>query len=99
MSFYFAMMSYPNVQRKAQEELDRVVGHDRLPRNDDQGSLPYIDALVREVLRWQPVTPLAAPHRASADGEYRGYFIPKGTTILPNAWYHPFICIILLQNI
>ena len=86
LTFCFAMMAYPDVQRRAQQQLDHVVGPDRLPRNDDRESLPYIDALVREVLRWQPITPLAALHQANADGEYRGYFIPKGTTVIPNAW-------------
>ena len=52
------MMMYPEVQRKAQEEIDRVIGHDRLPTLADQASLPYIDAVAKEVLRWNPVAPL-----------------------------------------
>ena len=57
-SFYLAMTLYPEVQRKAQEEVDRVIGSDRLPTLADQSSLPYVDALVQEVLRWNPVGPL-----------------------------------------
>ena len=56
--FYLAMMTHPEVQRKAQAEIDRVIGNDRFPTLADQPDLPYIDALTKEVLRWNPVTPL-----------------------------------------
>lgn len=52
------MQLYPEVQRKAQEEIDRVVGNDRLPTIADRPNLPYIEALIKEVLRWNPVAPL-----------------------------------------
>ncbi len=52
------MIQYPEVQRKAQAELDRVVGLNRLPNFADRPSLPYIEAIVKETLRWQLVTPL-----------------------------------------
>lgn len=52
------MVLYPEVQRTAQAEIDRVIGNDRLPGLDDQPNLPYIDALMKEVFRWNPVTPL-----------------------------------------
>ena len=51
------MALYPDVQRRAQEELDRVVGKGRLPDFSDQGSLPYVNAVVKELLRWHPVLP------------------------------------------
>lgn len=57
-SFYLATTVYPEVQRKAQAEIDRVIGNDRLPTLADQPDLPYIDALMKEVLRWAPVGPL-----------------------------------------
>ena len=57
-SFFLAMLLYPDVQKKAQAELDRVVGNDRLPNFNDRERLPYIDALVKETLRWNPVVPL-----------------------------------------
>ena len=57
-SFVLAMAMYPDVQKKAQAELDTVIGRDRLPDLDDLDSLPYIDALVKETLRWQPVSPV-----------------------------------------
>ena len=52
------MVMHPEVQRKAQVEIDRVIGSDRFPTMADQPSLPYVDALVKEVHRWNPVAPL-----------------------------------------
>lgn len=68
----------PDVQKKAQHEIDGVVGRDRLPTYDDWDSLPYTEAILREVLRWRPVLPLGVPHRVTADDIYKGYLIPKG---------------------
>ncbi|KAI3616408.1 cytochrome p450 [Moniliophthora roreri] len=85
-SFMLAMILHPEVQDKAQAELDFVVGPGRLPDFTDRGSLPYIDALVLEVLRWNPVAPLGLPHMVTRDDEYRGYHIPAGTTIIGNSW-------------
>ncbi|KAI0791751.1 cytochrome P450 [Abortiporus biennis] len=85
-SFILAMLTFPTVQKKAQEELERVVGRNRLPDFNDKPSLPFVDALVKEVMRWQPVTPLAAPHATTASDEYMGYYIPNGALIIGNAW-------------
>ena len=74
---------WPDVQRKARRELDAVVGRDRLPTMDDLESLPYIQAIVLETLRWMPVLPLGLPHRSLEDDEYKGYFIPGGSVIVP----------------
>ena len=52
-----AMVLYPDVLRKAQQQVDAVIGRDRLPNFDDVGSLPYVDAIIHEVLRWRPVAP------------------------------------------
>ncbi|CUA78508.1 O-methylsterigmatocystin oxidoreductase [Rhizoctonia solani] len=86
MIFVLAMTLYPEVQRKGQEEIDRVVGPDRLPAMTDQDSLPYINAIIQEIFRWQPVTPLGMPHRTTQDDIYKGYLIPKGATVLGNVW-------------
>jgi hypothetical protein len=51
------MMLYPEVQKRAQAELDSVIGPDRLATLDDQDNLPYITAIVKETLRWSPVAP------------------------------------------
>ena len=61
-SFYLVMTMHPEIQRKAQAEIDRVVGNDRLPTLADQPNLPCVDALVKEVLRWGPVAPLGKPN-------------------------------------
>ncbi|KAJ3965683.1 cytochrome P450 [Lentinula raphanica] len=84
--FLYAMTLYPDVQQRAQEELDRVVGRSRNPNFNDMEHLPYLRALVKEILRWQPATPLGVPHATLEDDWYEGYLIPKGTTILANIW-------------
>ncbi|KAG1855549.1 cytochrome P450 [Suillus subluteus] len=86
MAFAFAMVSYPDVQRRAQAEINSVIGRDRLPTFEDRTSLPYVESVLRETLRWLPVSPLGIPHAASSDDIYDGYFIPKGTTVIYNTW-------------
>lgn len=80
------MATRSEVQRRAQLEIDEKIGRDRLPTIDDRDALPYIRAIVSEALRWHPVTPLVTPHATTEDIEYRNYVIPKGSTIVPNAW-------------
>lgn len=81
------MTLHPEAQRKAQKELDLIVGGERLPEPDDRDALVYVNALLMECLRWLPVVPVAIPHRAVADDEYNGYFIPKGSIVFGNTWY------------
>jgi cytochrome P450 len=52
------MVLYPDVQARARAEIDQVVGHDKIPCLDDRASLPYLDAILHEVLRWYPPAPL-----------------------------------------
>ncbi|KAH9847889.1 CyP450 monooxygenase [Lenzites betulinus] len=85
-ALFAAMVLYPDVQEKAQAELDAVVGRDRLPDFDDRDELVYISTMVKEAIRWNVVTPLGIPHMTMQDDEFHGYFIPGGTTVLPNAW-------------
>ncbi|KAF7346270.1 Cytochrome p450 [Mycena sanguinolenta] len=85
-SFFLAMALHPDIQKKAQTEIDTVVGTHRLPEFKDRPSLPYVEALYREVLRWRPVLPLGAAHASSTDDIYNGYFIPKGATVISNIW-------------
>lgn len=77
------MALHPAVQEKAQAEIDRVVGRDRLPEAGDRESLPYLEAVYREVMRWRPALPLALPHCVVQDDNYQGYVIPKGKTRSP----------------
>lgn len=80
------MVVYPDVQRKIQEQLDDTLGMQRLPTFADRTKLSYIDCVVWECLRWNPVLPLGLAHLVSEDDEYGGYLIPKGTSVLPNVW-------------
>lgn len=79
-------MLYPEVQRKAREEIDRVVGTDRLPNCADRENLPYINAVQKEVMRWHTTAAMSLTHRADEDDVLDGYFIPKGALLIPNAW-------------
>ncbi|KAG8717359.1 hypothetical protein FRC09_014391 [Ceratobasidium sp. 395] len=81
-----AVTMFVDVQKKAQQEIDAVVGLDRLPVMDDRTGLKYIDRLIEEVLRWQPIAPLGGPHACSRDDVYQGYNIPKGTVVFANVW-------------
>ena len=101
---FLAMVLYPEVQKKAQAEIDAVVGENRLPDFHDRPSLPYIDGIVKESSRWNLVVPLGRPffiiiiiytiltssegipHMSTNNDEYNGFYIPKGTVIMGNAW-------------
>ncbi|KXH33974.1 cytochrome P450 [Colletotrichum simmondsii] len=84
--FVQAMVLHPSVQRRAQDELDRVCGTKRLPNMDDWDSMPYIRACVKESLRWMPTAILGLPHAVIQDDEYMGYKIPKGAGVMLNVW-------------
>ena len=71
MSFFAAMLLYPDIQKKAQDELDSVIGRERLPTFEDRPRLPFIDAVCKEILRWRPITPLGAFLRYPHDVERR----------------------------
>ncbi|KAJ7212055.1 cytochrome P450 [Mycena pura] len=85
-TFFIAMALSPEVQKKAQNEIDAVVGTHRLPDFEDRPKLTYVEAVYREVLRWRPVLPLSVTRETSADDVYEGYFIPKGATVIANTW-------------
>ena len=96
------MALYPEVQKRAQAEIDAIIGPNRLPNFHDRPSLPYINAVVKESSRWNSVLPLgrpfvtiiitiltsseALPHMSIIDDEYNGFFIPKGTAVMGNVW-------------
>jgi hypothetical protein len=97
------MILFPEVLKKAQAEIDAVVGNDRLPSFSDRENLPYVDALVKEVFRWHSVAPtgenfagkpwmtddlfLGVAHRVMEDDVHEGYFIPRGALIIANIWF------------
>ena len=84
--FFLAMIFNPKAMKKAQEELDRVVGKGELPGFAHRGDLPYIDALIKEVLRFHPTIPLGLPVRAMRDDVFRGCIIPEGAIVMGNVW-------------
>ncbi|KAF8869404.1 cytochrome P450 [Infundibulicybe gibba] len=71
----------PNIQQRAQNEIDSIIGNDCLPELGDWPSLPYVEAVYREVMRWCPVLPLGLPHTSTEDDVYRGFFVPKGQSL------------------
>ncbi|KAG6867476.1 hypothetical protein C0993_002299 [Termitomyces sp. T159_Od127] len=76
----------PHVMQKAQEDINRVTEGERLPTFDDWERLPYINAIILEVLRYNTVTPLGLPHSVAKDDIYDGMLIPKGSMICANLW-------------
>ncbi|KAF2113997.1 cytochrome P450 [Lophiotrema nucula] len=84
---FLALVTHPAALHAAHNELDTVIGASRTPTFDDEARLPYIRALVKEVLRWRPVAVLGGtPHASTEDDRYEGYYIPAGTTVLGNSW-------------
>jgi hypothetical protein len=102
---FLAMALYPEVQKKAQAEIDAVIGPNRFPDFHDRPSLSYINAVIKELLRWNLVLPLGrpfkfviimiaailtssegVPHMSTSGDEYNGFYIPKGTIMIGNAW-------------
>ena len=87
MWWVLAMVAFPEVQRRAQAELDAVVGRARPPTFADAPHLPYVRAIIKEVLRWRPAVERGLPHTAAEDDWYEGMFIPKGATCMANIWH------------
>ncbi|KAM3620544.1 uncharacterized protein V6R79_025141 [Siganus canaliculatus] len=77
------LMKNPDIQDKVQAEIDRVIGQTRLPTMADRPNMPYTDAVIHEIQRVGNIVPLNGPRMAAKDTTLGGYFIPKGTTIMP----------------
>ncbi|KAL2163859.1 hypothetical protein VTH06DRAFT_3069 [Thermothelomyces fergusii] len=86
IAFLHALTKWPEVLRRAQEEMDAVVGEDRTPTWDDYSRLPYIAACVKETHRWRPVAPLGFPHSLAEDDSFEGKFLPKGSDVFINVF-------------
>ncbi|THH22534.1 hypothetical protein EUX98_g8161 [Antrodiella citrinella] len=84
--FILTMIQFPEMMQRAQEEIESVVGHGRLPTFTDRPSLPFVEALMSELLRWSVAVPLGLPHRLMEDDVYNGMFLPKGTLVFANVW-------------
>jgi len=85
-SFVLAMVLYPEAQKRAQEEMDSVLGHGHLPVFGDEDALPYLKVMLYELFRWCPPGPLGSPHRLTENDVYNGYFIPAGSMVFSNLW-------------
>ncbi|KAK7726279.1 hypothetical protein SLS57_003365 [Botryosphaeria dothidea] len=83
--FLISMVYHPEWQTQVQKEVDEVC-EGRLPTLDDMPRLPILRACIKETMRWKPNVPTGVAHETEQDDEYNGYFIPKGTRILPLDW-------------
>ncbi|KAJ7880112.1 cytochrome P450 [Mycena leptocephala] len=86
-SFILAMLANPDAQKKAQLEIDSVVGRGNLPDFSDKQAMPYVAALIKEVLRWGNVLPFGVPHVLTVEDEYRGYRLPAGSVVIGHIAY------------
>ncbi|RDB19701.1 hypothetical protein Hypma_013169 [Hypsizygus marmoreus] len=86
LTFMMMMALNPDRQKLAQAEINKIIGTERLPGISDRPNLPYIEATIKEVMRWHPVLPLSIARMSTKDDIYNGYFIPKGTIVIPNVW-------------
>ena len=80
------LLRHPHAFQKLREEIDRVVGVDRLVQESDMENLPYLQAVVKETFRLHPALPLLLPRNTMEDTKYLGYLIPKRTQVFVNAW-------------
>ncbi|KII83024.1 hypothetical protein PLICRDRAFT_47437 [Plicaturopsis crispa FD-325 SS-3] len=85
-SAILAMLRNPEVQAKAQKELDEVIGHGNLPDFSHENVLPYVGAVVKEVMRWGAILPLGLPHLVTEEDAYNGYRIPANSIVVSNIW-------------
>ncbi|CAI0554869.1 unnamed protein product [Linum tenue] len=80
------IIKHPRVQQKLHEEMDRVIGFERVMIESDFSSLHYLQCVVKESLRLHPPTPLMLPHRSNANVKISGYDVPKGSNVHVNVW-------------
>eukprot|EP00079_Xenopus_tropicalis_P035441 XP_017949212.1 PREDICTED: uncharacterized protein LOC100036663 isoform X3 [Xenopus tropicalis] len=76
------MMKYPEIQKNVQNEIEKVIGQSR-PQTEHRKSMPYTDAVIHEIQRFGNIIPMNLPHATAQDVTFRGYFLPKGTYVIP----------------
>ncbi|KAJ7134309.1 cytochrome P450 [Mycena epipterygia] len=84
-TFFLMMVLHPDIQRRAQDEIDSVVCGGRMPDLSDRPLLPYVDCIIQEVYRFHPAAPMIL-HATMKDDDYSGYHIPAGCNIFVNLW-------------
>ncbi|NXB71475.1 CP1A5 protein, partial [Donacobius atricapilla] len=80
------LVTYPNIQKRIQEELDQTIGRERRPRLSDRGTLPYTEAFILEMFRHSSFLPFTIPHSTTKDTALNGYYIPKDRCVFINQW-------------
>ncbi|CZT07896.1 related to cytochrome P450 CYP2 subfamily [Rhynchosporium agropyri] len=80
------LLTQPDMQKLAQAELDAIVGNDRSLTYADQAEVPFIDAIIKEVLRWRPSAVFGMPHATSETDVYKSYHFQKGTVVWASSW-------------
>merc|ERR1712212_377764 len=78
------LIKWPHIQEKVQAEIDRVIGQSRQPNMADRPNMPYTDAVIHEIQRMGNIVPLNGLRMAAKDTTLGGYFIPKGTSVMPS---------------
>ena len=78
------LAKYPEIQARAQEELSRTIGSARNIQAEDRHNMPYFQAMIMDLIRLSDIHPIGVMHAPSKDTTIEGYFVPKGTFIIPN---------------
>ncbi|NWR33509.1 CP1A5 protein, partial [Tachuris rubrigastra] len=80
------LVTYPDMQKRIQKEVDQMIGQERRPRLSDRGMLPYTEAFILEMFRHSSFLPFTIPHSTTKDTVLNGYYIPKDRCVFINQW-------------